>query len=150
MELLTGFPDAELVVMALLDPVGTTVTATSDTDEPVIRVNRTGGENDRISDYPVIEVACFAPDRGIQGSDQPPIPGRSLAWKMSEQCRQIILAAGRTTVTYVDPEDPTATEVTALIDSARNSTPPDQLPYGNESIRTVIATYRLSLRRPRA
>lgn len=143
---LPPWPDAELVVMALLDSVGTTVTATDGVTEPVIRINRTGGDDDRITDRPVIEVACFAPDRAATGDQQPAVPGRELAWAMAEQCRQVILAARRTVVTYTDKD---GREITALIDNARTATPPDQLPYGNENVRTVVATYVLAMRRLR-
>lgn len=129
-EVLTPFPDAEKVAVALLYPVldddkkVVTATTTSLTP-PMIRVTRTGGEDDYITDYPRIDVQCIA------GS-------RAQSWDMAEQCRQIILAAGNTAPGGW------------LIDSARTVTPAQQIPDPNTDIRVVTATYVLALRRPRS
>jgi len=128
--ILVGFPDAELVVMDLLTPVGVTVTATSENlAPPVVVVQRVGGADDGVTDRPRVQVVCY-------GSTRP------AAWALAEQARQIVLAAGGTAVT--------GTNVTnVFLDSTRTETPSVQLPDPNQSVRAVTAVYRLSYRRPR-
>ena len=130
MSILVGFPDAELVVMDLLTPVGVTVTATSENlAPPVVVVQRVGGADDGVTDRPRVQVVCY-------GSTRP------AAWALAEQARQIVLAAGGTAVT--------GTNVTnVFLDSTRTETPSVQLPDPNQSVRAVTAVYRLSYRRPR-
>lgn len=124
---LAPFPDAETVVMDLLAQVAPTVTATpADFTPPLIRVQRVGGSDDRITDMPRVEVACY-------GADRPQ------AWQLIEQCRRVILGSYGTTVDGV------------LIDSARTDNPPTQLPYATtEDTRRVVAYFRFAWRRPRA
>ena len=128
--ILTGFPDAELVMMDLLTPVAPTVTATSENlAPPVVVVQRVGGADDGVTDRPRVQVACY-------GATRP------AAWALAEQARQIVLAAGGTAVT--------GTNVTnVFLDSTRTETPSVQLPDPNQSVRAVTAVYRLSYRRPR-
>ena len=130
MTVLAGFPDAELVVMDLLAPVGVTVTATDENlMPPVVLVQRMGGPDDGVTDRPRVQVACF-------GASRP------AAWALAEQARQIVLAAGGTVVT--------GTNVTnVFVDSTRTETPSVQLPDRNQNVRAVTAVYRLSYRRPR-
>jgi len=127
---LAGFPDAELVMMDLLAPVGVTVTATDENlAPPVVLVQRMGGPDDGVTDRPRVQVACF-------GASRP------AAWALAEQARQIVLAAGGTVVT--------GTNVTnVFVDSTRTETPSVQLPDRNQNVRAVTAVYRLSYRRPR-
>jgi len=127
---LAGFPDAELVVMDLLTPVGITVTATSENlAPPVVVVQRVGGADDGVTDRPRVQVVCF-------GATRP------AAWALAEQARQIVLAAGGTVVT--------GTNITGVfLDSTRTETPSVQLPDPNRDVRAVTAVYRLSYRRPR-
>lgn len=110
--------------MALLAPVAPTVTATpADLQPPIIRVQRVGGSDDRITDRPRMEIACY----GIH---------RAQAWQLAEHCRTVILASPRTTVDGV------------LIDTARTDNPPTQVPYAtSKDTRRVLAYYRLSWRR---
>ncbi|PKW15928.1 tail completion protein gp17 [Saccharopolyspora spinosa] len=124
---LPPFPDAETVVMALLEPLASTVTATPATlVPPLIRVNRVGGSDDGITDHPRMEIACYGQDR-------------EQAWQLAEQCRQAILGSPRTVAHGV------------LIDNARTDNPPTQTPYAHtEDIRRVLGYFRLSWRRPRA
>ncbi|WP_143267146.1 DUF3168 domain-containing protein [Amycolatopsis thailandensis] len=124
---LPPFPDAETVVLALLEPVAPTVTATpADLTPPLIRVQRVGGSDDRITDHPRMEIACYGSDRAD-------------AWQLAEQCRQLILGSIRTRVAGV------------LIDSARTDNPPTQVPYATtEDVRRVLGYYRLSWRRGRS
>jgi len=129
---LTGFPDAELVMMDLLTPVGVTVTATSENLAPpvVVVVQRVGGADDGVTDRPRVQVVCY-------GATRP------AAWALAEQARQIVLAAGGTAVT--------GTNVTGVfLDSTRTETPSVQLPDPNRDVRAVTAVYRLSYRRPRS
>jgi len=128
--ILTGFPDAELVMMDLLAPVGVTVTATDENlMPPVVLVQRMGGPDDGVTDRPRVQVVCYGPTRPA-------------AWALAEQARQIVLGAGGTAVT--------GTNVTnVFLDSTRTETPSVQLRDPNQSVRAVTAVYRLSYRRPR-
>lgn len=121
----TGFPDIENVCLSMFADVATVVTSTG-TDlatGPTVKVNRIGGADDRIIDYPQVRVACFAPTR-------------EQAWAMAEQCRQITLAS-------------IATETGgALIDWAETITPTVQQAYENPDVAQVVAVYRFQLRRP--
>lgn len=138
MELLAAFPDAELVVMALLELLapGRTVTSTpadlgAEPVQPVIRVQRIGGNDDGITDRPRVEVSTFAATRGE-------------AQQLQMQCQQRILAAGCTTVD-LDEVD------AVLIDTASTDTGPIQPPrYTNPDVRWVPAFYRFAWRRPAA
>lgn len=123
---LPPFPDAETVLLALLEPLAPTVTATpADLVAPLIRVQRVGGSDDGITDYPRMEIACYGKDR-------------AQAWQLAEQCRQLILGSVRTRVGGV------------LIDNARTDNPPTQVPYATtEDIRRVLGYYRLAWRRAR-
>lgn len=120
------FPDAESVVLALLEPVAPTVTATpADLVPPLIRVQRVGGSDDGITDYPRMEIACYGKDR-------------AQAWQLAEQCRQIVLGSVRTLAGG------------ALIDNARTDNAPNQIPYvTTEDVRRVVSYFRLAVRRPR-
>lgn len=128
-----GWPDPEAVVMELLSSVAATVqTLPPDLTElstPVIRVLRIGGNDDGITDAPLMSVECFG--TGPDGYDE--------ARRMAEDCRQIILASGCTTVT-VDG-------AAVLIDAARTATGPTELPYANPDLRRKPATYQLWFRR---
>jgi hypothetical protein len=121
---LPPFPDAETVLLALLESLAPTVTATpADLVAPLIRVQRVGGSDDGITDYPRMEIACHGKDR-------------AQAWQLAEQCRQLILGSIRTRVAGV------------LIDTVRTDNPPTQVPYATtENIRRVLAYYRLGWRR---
>lgn len=119
------WPDAETVVMALLSPIARTVTSTpTPLTPPMIRVQRVGGSDDRITDYPRIEVAAYGADRGQ-------------AWDLAERCRQAILASRCSVVAGV------------LIDNASTDTPAQQIPYDAPDTRRVVAYYRFAWRRPR-
>jgi hypothetical protein len=123
--LLTGFPDVEAAVLDLLDSVASTVTSTpANFTPPLVQVQRIGGEDDGLTDYPVVVVTCYG-------------ASRSDAWEMAEDCRQLILASVN--------EEPGG----ALVDSAATITPAQQIPDPNTALRVVTATYRLGLRRPR-
>lgn len=123
-EVLAPFPDIEKAMVELLGGVASTVTITpAGFSPPLVQVQRIGGEDDGITDYPAVQVTCF-------GSS------RAQAWQMAEQCRQLILAS--------QCEEPGG----VLIDFARTITPSQQIPDPNTDLRVVTATYRLGLRRP--
>ncbi|GJF06600.1 phage tail termination protein [Pseudonocardia sp. D17] len=124
-EVLAPFPDVEVVLLELLEPVASTCTATPPTiTPPLIRVVRTGGSDDGITDSPVVEVTCIGADR-------------QASWALSEQCRQVILASPNTVVAGV------------LIDYAATFTPPQQIPDPDLDKRSVTSNYELAFRRPR-
>lgn len=124
-QLLPGFPDVEEAVTALLDPVAPSVTSTpASFTPPMVQVQRVGGEDDGITDWPVVQVTCYGGTRAA-------------AWQMAEDCRQRILAS--------QGEVPAG----ILIDFARTVTPSQQIPDPRADLRVVTATYRLGLRRPR-
>ncbi|WP_455550660.1 phage tail termination protein [Amycolatopsis lurida] len=115
------FPDAETVLLALLEPLAPTVTATpADLTPPLIRVQRVGGSDDGITDHPRMEIACYGKDR-------------AQAWQLAEHCRQLVLGCIRTRIDGV------------LVDNARTDNPPTQVPYATtEDFRRVIAYFRLA------
>lgn len=120
-------PDAETVLMALLEPLAPTATATpAGLVPPLILVQRVGGSDDGITDYPRMEIACYGKDR-------------VLAWQLAEQNRQLVLGSARTRVGGV------------LVENARTDNPPTQVPYATtEDVRRVMGYYRLSWRRTRS
>lgn len=123
--LLAGFPDVEKAVTDLLAPVAATVTTTpANFTPPLVQVQRIGGPDDGITDWPEVAVTCYG-------------TSRAAAWAMAENCRQRILAA------------PGEAPGGILIDSAATITPSQQIPDPNTTLRVVTATYRLGLRRPR-
>lgn len=130
---LPPFPDAEDVVMALLDDIAPTTTdtaATLDSDAPVIKVTRVGGADDLVTDRPMVEVAVFAPTY-------------EQARQVARACQQVILAcAGRSIATPDYPDG-------VLIDKAETTSAPLRVPYENESLRHKAATYQFAWRRPR-
>lgn len=121
--MLSPFPDAEAVVIDLLDPVAPGYTELPhDFDPDAIRVTRTGGSDDGVTDYALVEVTSF-------GSS------RARAWQMDGEVRQLIIAAGGTAVNGV------------LVDYTRTATPSQQLPDPRDDLRVVTSSYRLAFRR---
>lgn len=132
--LLPPFPDAEDVVMALLAQRAPTTTSTDadlEEDAPVIQVTRVGGEDDGITDRPLVEVACFATTYDA-------------ARKLARDCLVTILGAPNTTV--ITEDYPAG----VLIDKAETASAPVRVPYDNPDLRRKVATYRFAWRRPRA
>lgn len=122
--MLTAFPDAEAVTIDIVEPVAPGYTELPEDFTPdAIRVTRTGGADDGITDEALVEVTSF-------GSS------RARAWEMDGEVRQHILAAGGTSVNGV------------LVDRTRTATPSQQLPEPREDLRVVTSSYRLSFRRP--
>ena len=130
---LPAFPDAEDVVMALLEEVAPT---TTDTDAllaanaPIIKVTRVGGTDDFITDRPLVEVACFAATYNE-------------VRQLARACQQVILqCAARKIVTPDYPDG-------VLIDKAETTSAPLRVPYENTELRHKAATYQFAWRRPR-
>lgn len=117
------FPDAETVVMDLLQQVAYTCTMSGpDTPMPHIRVARTGGTDDDVTDFPEVEVECFA-------------ESAAEAKSMAKRCRKLI-------------EDAAATKVNGiLIDDTGCLVGHMQIPDIDPDDRRLIATYQLLMRR---
>lgn len=130
---LPAFPDAEDVVMALLEPLADT---TTDTDAllaenaPIIKVTRVGGADDFFTDRPLVEVACFATTY-----DE--------ARQLARACQQVILLCPNQKI--ITPDYPSG----VLIDKAETSSAPVRVPYENTELRHKAATYQFAWRRPR-
>lgn len=132
--LLDPFPDAESVMMDLLDPHGETVTATPETIEPgLIQVERIGGPDDGVTDRPRVRVTCFGATRAT-------------AWAMTRATQQVVLASGGTMVT--GPETAAEYPGGVLIDKAFTATPPKQVPESGRGSRQIETVYEIHLRRP--
>lgn len=101
---LGAFPDAETVMMTLLEPIAPTVTSTpAELNVPITRVQLVGGSDDGITDRPRMEVPCYGADR-------------AKAWQLAERRRQVVLGSVRSEV---------ATETArVLIDNAVPTTYP--------------------------
>ncbi|WP_052068579.1 phage tail termination protein [Rhodococcoides fascians] len=122
------FPDAEAVLVTLLDDLGYTCTFLPDEKEwrdmdAVIVVNRVGGGSDGITDRPLLQVGVYAKD------------SRTRAWSVAGQVRERLLNAGGTAVDG------------ALIDSVREAQGVQQFPDLNPDNKFVAATFQLSFRR---
>ncbi|MFI8976914.1 hypothetical protein ACIGO9_28810 [Nocardia asteroides] len=125
---MSGFPDAELVVLDLLDDLGWCCTAMPDPEQwdalmPIIAVNRIGGGLDRdgITDRAMVAVV-------VVGANRP------AAWQAAAAVRQRICSAGGTAVNGV------------LIDTASEETGNSQDPNLASDNRFVEATFWLSFR----
>lgn len=130
---LDPWPDAEAVVMALLAPVAPTWQSTpEEITSALIQVAQTGGEDDGITDAPIVTVVTYGV--GDTGYDQ--------AKAMGEQCRQILLAAAGTAVEVPGYPEP------VLIDSVATASSPMEVPETNPDLRQKVSTYQLTLRRP--
>ncbi|PTR30595.1 uncharacterized protein DUF3168 [Rhodococcus sp. OK519] len=117
------FPDAESVVMDLLEQVAFTCTmASPETPMPHIRVSRVGGTDDDVTDFPEVEVECFA-----QSAAQ--------AKAMARQCRRLIETAAASKVNGI------------LVDDTGCLVGPMQIPDIDPDDRRLIATYQLLMRR---
>lgn len=127
----TLFPDIQEVLMVYLAPLGET-----DTAEPQeqsewigIQINRVGGHNDGISDYPRVQITCHHPD---------PRGASLLARRVANYMERIIDAS----IVVEDEPKPIG------VDSCRIDTPPEAEPYENPDARREVAYYALSLQKP--
>lgn len=133
--LLKPYPDAEQVMLDLLDPFGDTVTATPPTQIPpgLIQVERIGGPDDGVTDRARVKVVCFGATRDT-------------AWAMTRATQQAVLASGGTMVT--GPATAKEYPRGVLIDLARTATPPKQVPESGRGSRQIETVYEIHLRRP--
>lgn len=120
------FADVEqLVVLLLADAldcrVSTELPAHIETVLPVVRVSRTGGPDDKITDSARIDVETFHSDRGR-------------SWDLAQQAREAMHAAAHTVVGG------------RLIDTVDTETAPMWIDYANDSVRRYTATYRVTSR----
>lgn len=125
-EVLEAFPDVEKVVTDLLNPLCPGAVYTefpADFAAPALRVQRTGGSDNGVTDKPFVEVMSVGRTRAE-------------AWELDGAVRQLILACGGTVVSGV------------LVDSARTMTPPQQMPDPRTNVRVVTSSYRMGFRRP--
>lgn len=126
MRAMSPFPDVERVVCDLLTGLTTVGTETGiglQDELPFIQVVRIGGGSDRFTDRARVDVRVYA-------------TGASEAKQLAETVRQRLLAA------------PHATPA-GVIDRTICEIGPQLLPPADsEHLRRVIATYRVSMRRP--
>lgn len=119
------FADAELIALAILEPVAWSVIRTAPKfDPPVVVVQRVGGSDNGITDLALMSVTCHGATRAE-------------AVSMAEACRQRILAA------------PMNEFAGCLVDTASTVTPAAEVPDPRSDVRTVPALYQLGMRRPR-
>lgn len=129
---LPPYPDAELVLLDLLEPVGGPDTTVTHTDEdltaPCLQVQRTGGPDDGVTDHATMQVTCYGATR-------------AQAWQLYRDAQQAVLAAGGTAVTghYV---------TNVLVDHTETIASGRQLPYNNPGFQVVVSEFRVDLRRP--
>lgn len=122
---LAPFPDAESVVITVVESVapGSVFTELPESfTAPAVRVTRTGGDDDGVTDRPLVEVTSYGATR-------------AQAWEMDGKVRQLVLAAGATVVNGI------------LVDSTRTVTPSQQMPDPRADVRVVTSSYRLGFRR---
>lgn len=128
---LRGFPDAERAVCDLLGDLGTCGTETPkalQSELPYIRVTRTGGSDDLVTDAANISVDVFAASLDD-------------AKAAAEACRQrLILGPYRSDASFVTDH--------GRIDKARTLSAPLPLaPTDSDNLRMVVASYQVSTRR---
>lgn len=132
---LATFNDAESVVMDLLEQripglapgpddvihVTNVGVPNSVADYPYVRVTRISGGDDRISDYPRLDVEVFS-------------PSRAQAWAIAEAIRAELLSFPHRVGG-------------ALIDRVRTESAPVRAIWTDPTIHRLVATYTLSARR---
>jgi hypothetical protein len=138
--LATPFPDIELVLLDLLDPLlpGVSVVTALPTTlaGQIVQVERVGGSDDGITDRPRVRVRCFA-------------GGRSPSWALARQVQALLSTKGTTTL-IVGPETAGEYPRGVQLDAVSTATPPRQMPEGTATrdSRVVDTTYEVHLRRP--
>lgn len=132
---MSGFPDVEDALATLLGSIaGNPDNTGSETPTDLqarlavpsavfIRVNRVGGGDDGVTDYPTVDVDVFA-------------ARRSRAVTVAEEIRQFLTAGPH----YTDG---------ALLDRVRTQTGPVERPWGDPKVRRWGATYTAESRRRR-
>jgi hypothetical protein len=132
-EVYVTYPDAELVALALLEPLpGSVVTfLPPNFQPPITQVNRIGGapDNSDVTDFPILRIACYGTNR-------------MQAWSMAAQAEALILG-NRCRAIYV-PEY----GGDILIDSADIVVGGQLLPDIDPDDRRVVKDIIVGLRRP--
>lgn len=123
---MTGWPDIEKFYVAYLGTALSVRVATQIPDDVeelsgFVRVTRGPGGADRISDEPLLDIEAFHVKRPEAG-------------ELAEEARQAVLGSVNKTGT--------------LVDRADTATGPNWVFYGPH-VERYVASYRLSLRRPR-
>src|SRR6478752_4161142 len=127
-QLLSPYPDIELVLMDMLSSFGPTVTATGTTvPAGTILIERIGGPDNGVTDKPRVQISFFGDTRGA-------------AWQLCRVAQQKMLASCGTLVSgqYV---------TNVLIDYAETATPPKQIPEQGRDSRIVQIVMEFHLRR---
>lgn len=133
---LDKYPDVEDVLMAYLAPLGYDVDTVVPPDGTEgIEVVRIGGTDDGITDYPRVEVSCYANNRARV---------KAMAEDVRQALQNDVIRGAE--VNYVD-EDGYHWHV--QVDRCDTDTPPETVGYKNPERRRRPAFYRLALRRPR-
>jgi hypothetical protein len=128
---LPGFPDAERAVCDLLGDLGTCGSETPkalQSELPYIRVNRTGGSDDLVTDTANVSVDVFAASLDD-------------AKRVAEACRQrFILGPYRSDASFRTDH--------GQIDKAKTLSAPLPIPpTDSDNLRLVTASYEISVRR---
>lgn len=124
---MNAFPDTESVVMDWVAenfPAATVISVGApegDAWDPLVRVLGTGGIDDRITDYPLVDVDTFSRDR-------------QTAYDLCEAIRARLL------------EFPHRVSG-ALIDRVQTNRRPSRGPWQDENVHRYMASYVLSIRR---
>lgn len=121
---LAAFSDVEAVLRELYGDLARVVTRTgTDLQQnlPTIRVRRLGGGGTRFTDTPRVDVQVFAATV---------VEAKGIA----ETCRQRLVSG------------PSRTSV-GIVDRVEVEVGPREVPYADQDLRLVAATYRISLRR---
>ncbi len=131
---LDRFPDIEDVLMAYLSAIAPTDTVVPPKGVDGIEIARVGGTDDGITDYPRVEITCYAEDRNT-------------CKNMAEDVRQ----AMQNDVIRANPieYDDGQLAWSVQIDRSDTDTPAENVGYKNPERRRKPAFYRLALRRPR-
>jgi len=129
-----AYPDAELVMMAIVENVSDNVTTVIPEDAPddLIVVSRVGGVPDQwdVTDYPMLRVSCW-------GATRPE------AWERQQECQRWILAHRHHNVDVPDLGGEVFIDEAAIADGNA------QVPELDPDDRRVDASYVLDLRRQR-
>lgn len=102
--------------------VSTRVPADLEERLPALRVIRGPGDDDGITDAPLLDVESFAASEGA-------------VWGLAEDARQAAHALAGSAVSG------------ALVDSVTTATGPVYLDYGNPAVWRVVASYRVQFRK---
>jgi hypothetical protein len=122
---LAPYADAEKLLVAALEAFGETGTVLPDglADLPLfIRMERVGGNDDRVTDTARVAVEVYAPTRAA-------------AWDAARGIQQYLIAGPR--------RIPGA----GIIDRIGTEVGPQDMPYDDQRVRMVSATYEVASRR---